>query len=164
MNQFNQSSGAATKIPQTRMLAVKRALVAAAAVIATSALALMLGNNIPLAVAETAQTVQTPYGAAPISFADLVAKVSPAVVSINVKGDAKVADNDLQIPGMPDIPEDSPLYDFFKHFRQGQPNGGGGGGPPSRTRRWRRARASSSRPTASSSPTITSSRTPRTSR
>ena len=67
--------------------------------------------------------MQTPYGAAPISFADLVQKVSPAVVSINVKGDAKVAENEFQIPGMPDIPEDNPLYDFFKQFRQGMPKG-----------------------------------------
>jgi serine protease Do len=47
--------------------------------------------------------------------------VSPAVVSINVKGDVKVADNDMQIPGMPDLPEDNPLYDFFKQFRKGMP-------------------------------------------
>ena len=49
------------------------------------------------------------------------AKVSPAVVSINVKGDVKVADNDMEIPGMPDLPEDNPLYDFFKQFRKGMP-------------------------------------------
>jgi len=99
--------------------------VTAAALIAMSALGLALGQDMHFAVAEPAQTVQTPYGAAPLSFADLVEKVSPAVVSINVKGDSKVAENDLQIPGMPDIPEDSPLYDFFKHFRQGQPGQNG---------------------------------------
>ena len=85
----------------TRMLTRKPVLLAAAALIATSALGLTLGNNIPFAVAETptsqSQTVQTPAGPAPISFADLVQKVSPAVVSINVKGDAKVAENDLPI-------------------------------------------------------------------
>jgi len=43
------------------------------------------------------------------------------VVSINVKGDVKVADNDSEIPGMPDLPEDNPLYDFFKQFRKGMP-------------------------------------------
>ena len=95
--------------------------VTAAALIAIGALGLALGQDMNFAVAEPAPTVQTPYGAAPLSFADLVEKVSPAVVSINIKGDTKVAENDLQIPGMPDIPEDSPLYDFFKHFRQGQP-------------------------------------------
>ena len=112
-----------------RTLARRPVLLAAAALIATSALGLTLVYGVPFAAAETPQpTIDTPYGRAPLTFADLVAKVSPAVVSINVKGDAKVANNDLQIPGMPDIPEDSPLYDFFKHFRQGQPNGGGGSG------------------------------------
>src|SRR4029079_5084209 len=43
------------------------------------------------------------------------------VVSINVKGDVKVADNDSPIHGMPDLPEDNPLYDFFKQFRKGMP-------------------------------------------
>ena len=106
----------------TRKLARKPMVLAAAALIATSALALTLGN-MPFAVAETNQTLQTPFGNAPLSFADLVQKVSPAVVSINVKGENKVAENDQQqIPGMPDIPEDSPLYDFFKHFKKGMPN------------------------------------------
>jgi serine protease Do len=104
--------------------------VTVAALLAMSALGLALGQDMHIAVAEPAQTVQTPYGVAPLSFADLVEKVSPAVVSINVKGDSKVADNDLQIPGMPDIPEDSPLYDFFKHFRQGQPGQNGQNGQP----------------------------------
>jgi serine protease Do len=98
-------------------------LLAAAALIATGALGLMLGNGMPFAAAETATqpTIETPFGRAPLTFADLVAKVSPAVVSINVKGDVKVAENDMQIPGMPDIPEDNPLYDFFKQFRKGMP-------------------------------------------
>jgi serine protease Do len=44
------------------------------------------------AVAETATqpTIETPYGRAPLSFADIVQKVTPAV-SINVKSDAKEA-------------------------------------------------------------------------
>ncbi len=107
----------------SRKLTRKPVILAAAALIATSALGLTLGNMVPFAVAETAtpaQTIDTPYGRAPLTFADLVAKVSPAVVSINVKGDAKVADND-QIPGLPDLPEDNPLYDFFKQFRKGMP-------------------------------------------
>ena len=40
----------------------------------------------------------------------------------DVKGDVKVADNENSpIPGMPDLPEDNPLYDFFKQFRKGMP-------------------------------------------
>ncbi len=51
------------------------------------------------------------------------------MVSINVKGDVKMADNDTpQIPGMPpgmpNIPEDNPLYEFFKQFRKGMPQQG----------------------------------------
>jgi serine protease Do len=117
-------SPAATESPSSRKLTRKPALLAAAALIATGALGLMLGNSVPFAAAETAteqQTIETPYGRAPLSFADLVAKVSPAVVSINVKGDVKVAENDQEIPGMPDLPEDNPLYDFFKQFRKGMP-------------------------------------------
>src|SRR3972149_10931991 len=114
---FDQSSAA--NAPRWRKLTRKPVLLAAAALIATSALGLTPGNSVPFAAAETPQTIDTPYGRAPLSFADLVQKVSPAVVSINVKGENKVAENDLQIPGMPDIPEDSPLYAFFKQFRKG---------------------------------------------
>jgi serine protease Do len=116
-------SSAATESPSSRKLTRKPALLAAAALIATGALGLTLGNSVPFAAAETATqpTIETPYGRAPISFADLAAKVSPAVVSINVKGDVKVADNEQEIPGMPDLPEDNPLYDFFKQFRKGMP-------------------------------------------
>ena len=107
--------------------------VTAAVLIAMSALGLALGHDMHFASAEpaqTAQTVQAPLGVAPLSFADLVQRVSPAVVSIYVKGDSKVAENDPPIPGLPDIPEDSPLHDFFKHFGQGQPNGQGGPAHP----------------------------------
>jgi serine protease Do len=123
MTHSDQSPPAPTTArPRTRIR--RPALLAAIALIATGALGYTLGNGVPFAAADPAQTIETPYGRAPLTFADIVQKVTPAVVSINVKGDAKVADNDLQIPGMPDIPEDSPLYDFFKHFRQGQPKGG----------------------------------------
>jgi serine protease Do len=131
-------SPAANETPRARKLTRKSVLLGAAALIAAAAVGVTLGNNVPFAVAETpaqttqsapsqttqpAPTIETPFGRAPLSFADLVEKVSPAVVSINVKGDVKVAENDdQQIPGMPDLPEDNPLYDFFKQFRKGMPN------------------------------------------
>lgn len=62
--------------------------------------------------------VQLP-GRAPLSFADIVERVKPAVVSINViNGEARVARNDERgLPdGFPDLPEDHPLYDFFKNL------------------------------------------------
>jgi len=121
----------------TRKVARKPVLLAASALIATGALGLLLGNSFPLAVAQTTPavgtvpTIETPYGRAPLSFADLVEKVSPAVVSINVKGDVQVADNDgpqipgmPQMPGMPDLSPDNPLFEFFKQFRKGMPQQG----------------------------------------
>ena len=117
-------SSATNESPRWRKLIRKPALLVAAALFATSALGLTLGNSVPFAAAETTttqpQTIETPYGRAPLTFADIVQKVTPAVVSINVKGDVKVADNE-QIPGLPDLPEDNPLYDFFKQFRKGMP-------------------------------------------
>jgi serine protease Do len=129
MNNPEQSSEA-TESSHGRKLARGPLAVTTATLIAISAWGLALGHDMRFAVAEPVQTVQSPHDTAPLTFADLVEKASPAVVSINVKTDARVADNDLQIPGMPDIPEDSPLYDFFKHFRQGQPKGGEGPAQP----------------------------------
>lgn len=123
-------SPAANESPRLRKLTRKPALLAAAALIATGALGFALGSGVPFAMAEPAekaeapQTIETPFGRAPLSFADLVAKVSPAVVSINVKTNVKVADNrGMPMPGMPNLPEDNPLYDFFKQFRKGMPQG-----------------------------------------
>ncbi len=50
----------------------------------------------------------------PASFADIVDRVEPAVVSVKVKivdGDDSEASD-----GLPDIPPDSPLYRFFRRF------------------------------------------------
>ena len=116
-------SPAAKESPRLRKLTRMPALLAAA-LIATGALGVTLGSGMPFAVAETAQTpqtIETPFGRAPLTFADLVSKVSPAVVSINVKGDVKMAENDgMPIPGMPDLPEDSPFSEFFRHFFEGR--------------------------------------------
>lgn len=74
-------------------------------------------------------------GRAPASFADIVERVRPSVVSISVttgdgttladasKGGKKRGKGDSSpFPGLPDLPEDHPLHDFFKNF----PRGGGG--------------------------------------
>ncbi len=99
------------------------------------------------------ETVETPFGRAPLSFADLVERVKPSVVSVSVVNDggaAKMAENrgggggggggarpGQRGPGgfaLPDLPEDHPLHDFFKNlpkdFGQGEGGGGGGGMKP----------------------------------
>jgi serine protease Do len=57
------------------------------------------------------------------SFADVVEKVKPAVVSVRVKVDA-VADrgdgDDAEAFGLPDLPPGSPMERFFRRFRDGQ--------------------------------------------
>ena len=62
------------------------------------------------------QPIQAP------SFADIVEKVSPAVVSVRVKGNAKQASNSesgsFDVPGLDQLPDDHPLKRFFKEFRQ----------------------------------------------
>src|SRR5689334_6174893 len=89
---------------------------------------LTLGQGLRLASAEPAQPAgPASLRTAPLGFADVVQKVTPAVVSIQVKSNSEVEENDLQVPGLPDLPEDSPLYKFFKQFKkpfgQNQPNG-----------------------------------------
>ncbi len=79
------------------------------------------------AAATTAQApaVQAPAG--PASFADVVDRVKPAVVSVKVKlTDADPVDDEDSdgIPGLPDIPKNSPFYHFFRHF--GMPDGNDG--------------------------------------
>ncbi len=86
----------------------------------------------PVSAADTitqtaATTVQAPAG--PASFADVVDRVKPAVVSVKVKlTDADPVDDDDSDgnPGMPDIPKNSPFYHFFRHF--GMPEGNNGDG------------------------------------
>ncbi|PPD30751.1 MAG: serine protease [Hyphomicrobium sp.] len=70
---------------------------------------------------------------APLSFADIVERVKPAVVSISVTGEQKVAKNQKgerggppggAPGGLPDLPEDHPLNEFFKNLPKefrGQP-------------------------------------------
>jgi len=87
-----------------------------------------------------AQTVQTPFGRAPLTFADIVEKVKPAVVSIHVTngGDRTArrmprpgtpnAPNTPNAPGgrvLPDLPDDHPLNEFFRNLPREFGNRGG---------------------------------------
>ena len=102
----------------------------AAVLIVLGALLFALWQDTRFAFAEPAQpaqTLQTSLGTAPLGFADLVQKVTPAVVSVQVKAETEVDEDDVQVPGLPDLPEDNPLNKFFKEFKkrygQHDPNG-----------------------------------------
>lgn len=82
-----------------------------------------------------APSIATPFGRAPLTFADIIEKVKPSVVSIHSTsgGGPRVA----QAPRgggrdpMPDLPDDHPLKEFFKNL----PREFGGGNTPGPQRR-----------------------------
>ena len=102
-----------------------------ASTLALLALTGVVGLGLPLERVEAqlkADSVQTPFGRAPLSFADIVDRVKPAVVSIHVtNGAPKVAQKGAAPRGkdlLPDLPDDHPLSEFFKRLPpefRGQP-------------------------------------------
>ncbi len=100
----------------------KPVAIAAAGLLGAGILAGMLAPNTNIALAET-QTVQTPNGQAPLSFASIVKKVAPAVVAIHVKngGKKEQTSRNFEFRGMPDIPDER-LREFFKRFMPDMPD------------------------------------------
>src|SRR5580693_8647761 len=108
---------------------LRAALLGAVALAALGGVAVETSVATVSAAATTAQagatTAQAPAG--PASFADVVDRVKPAVVSVKVKlSDAESVDDEDSdgIPSMPDIPKNSPFYRFFRHFGMPDNNGG----------------------------------------
>ena len=112
---------------------------AAASAVAAAALAGTVYFGVPQYSVQAQQRtdpgVVTPFGRAPLSFADIVERVKPAVVSIQVSsGGPKVARNEPKggrgEPSdkfnrggkgggkdmLPDLPDDHPLNEFFKNL------------------------------------------------
>ena len=103
----------------------RRTLLGAAAAIALAGSATLGGalltHGPSTARAEVAATVR------PSGFADVVARVKPAVVAVIVKRDAAPGPASVQ-EDVPELSPDHPLYRFFRQFRdrreqQGQPRG-----------------------------------------
>jgi serine protease Do len=115
---------------------VSRRIVPAAllAVTALSGLALL---QPPAALAQRAEppSAASSLGRAPFTFADVIEKVKPAVVSIHVATGAgpRVASRSGRNgrDPLPDLPDDHPLKEFFKNL----PKEFGGGGAPEVPRR-----------------------------
>jgi serine protease Do len=95
----------------------KRLLAAAAsiAIVGAAGLSAVTSGTVPvLAEAVRVEAPQAP------GFADVVEKVSPAVVSVRVKAKIEPASNtDFQMfgRGFEDLPDDHPMKRFFKEFR-----------------------------------------------
>src|ERR1700735_1524427 len=106
---------------------LRAALLGAVALAALGGVAVETSIAPVSAAATTAEAPGVHAPAGPASFADVVDRVKPSVVSVKVKlSDAdQVDDDDSQgVPGMPDIPKDSPFYHFFRHFGAPGDNGG----------------------------------------
>lgn len=98
----------------------------------------LTGNGIPASALAEAVRIEAP---AQPGFADVVEKVSPAVVSVRVKGKLQtMSDNGpgefgFGGPGFDDLPEGHPFKRFFREF--GGPNGERREGRPRAERRER---------------------------
>ena len=75
-------------------------------------------------------SIDTPFGRAPLTFADIVDKVKGSVVSVYItgKGGPDAASGDGP-ENFPDLPQDNPLNQFFKKFKKGEKDGKGGDSP-----------------------------------
>ena len=128
--------------------------VAAALLLGGTAFSLATGQA-GAQVAQNSPATMAPRPGAPLSFADLAARLQPAVVNISTKQRVAVKN------------QSDPFAEFFRRFGgeapQGQGAPGGSGRPGAAVRRRpvrpaRSVRALSFRPTAMSSPTTISSR------
>ena len=120
------------------------AAVASIAIIGAAGLSAVTSGTVPV----FAEAVRVEAPQAP-GFAEVVERVSPAVVSVRVKAKIEPAsDPDVQMfgQGLEDLPDDHPMKRFFKEFRG---FGDQDGGP--RTERRKRHRDGGPRPVAQGS-------------
>ena len=99
----------------------------------------LTGNGIPAAALAEAVRIEAP---AQPGFADVVQQVSPAVVSVRVKGKLQPVNDEggpdqfgFDGPGFDQLPDDHPMKKFFREF--GGRNGERGDGGPRAERRAR---------------------------
>jgi serine protease Do len=128
LHQSSQRTGAPERGPGRRFAAWL-----IAGLMGASALGLALQPWQGSALAETqADSVMTPYGAAPLSFADLVDHVKGSVVSVYIQGKSSGGLSMSDLPdAFPDLPDDHPLNEFFKRFKKefGDKGGNEGANP-----------------------------------
>ena len=143
----------------TRPRSFRAALLGAAAIAAVGGVTI---EALPISTYPAVAAATIP-SAGPASFADVVDRVKGAVVSVKVKVEESNVSFDTEAQPMPNFPKGGPLEKFFRQFEErGFRSSAAARTMSSPAWAWRRARASSFPPTATSSPTITSSSTPRT--
>lgn len=112
------SKHGAAGVLQNRALRNGCAAVALIAAAGVSAVFFSPAQQASAQLRSEAPAAEAPFARAPATFADIVEKVKPAVVSISVTNGSKgdVASEGSPLPGIPDLPEDHPLHDFFKNL------------------------------------------------
>ena len=140
MNQLDQPGDQPERLApkRGRLLSARRVALLATTVLGLGAAALVLEPTFApqsgafLSSRAYAQNLseQTQNIAKPVGFADIVAKVKPAVISVRVKIDGGAQNSGLSSEDLP-FPPGSPLDRFFRQFgdqlpRGGRPQGRGG--------------------------------------
>jgi len=107
---------------EERVASRKKRLKAGGALFASALLGLGFAGVSAISAAPQAMAQQqggaAPFGRAPYSFADLVERVRPAVVSIYVSGTIKTKGKRKSFRDLPKLPEGHPLNKFFKKFER----------------------------------------------
>ena len=107
----------------TRISSKKSGLMMTGLMLGLGAAGAMMFSQAPSASAQLSQNGRiAELGNAPMSFADLVEQVRPAVVSIYVTGTvtSKRKTKRKKRRGQPDLPDGHPLNKFFKKFERSE--------------------------------------------
>ncbi|MGP9819670.1 trypsin-like peptidase domain-containing protein [Salinarimonas sp. NSM] len=119
------------RTPRTRSARLRAGLVAAAVAAAVGAGTVGSGMLPPPAALADPLTLERPLTMP--SFADVVERVRPAVVSVRVRAQAVAVRGPEGFGGqVPDLAPGDPLYEFFRRFGEGDPRQRRGGPPPER--------------------------------
>ncbi|WP_372425752.1 trypsin-like peptidase domain-containing protein [Salinarimonas chemoclinalis] len=118
---------------ETRRARLRAGLLAAAALAAVAGAGAVGGGMLPPPPAQADPlTLERPLVMP--SFADVVERVRPAVVSVRVRAQAVAVRGPEGFGGrqLPDLAPGDPLYEFFRRFGEGDPRQRRGGPPPER--------------------------------
>ena len=138
-------------MPNIRKSSVYRAGIAAALLSSALVGGLLATGPLSAIVPAQAEAVRVDAPQQP-GFADVVEKVSPAVVSVRVKSAIHdTADDGTGFPGMDQLPDDNPMKRFFFEFGQGQQGQQGKRGMEQRKSQRDQNRPDRIRPTAQGS-------------
>jgi serine protease Do len=108
------------KSSPTRKTAARKHIIVALG--CAGALGLAMIGSTGLNVWQSQPAFSQDISRAPLTFADVAEKVRPAVVSVFTKGAS--SEPERRNFSVPNVPPDSPFFEFFDQFRRNMPDGG----------------------------------------